>query len=207
VDGEAVRRLRKKRGFTQERLAQGAGVDVKTIRKAERSQRLDLATLTRISFALEVEVSDLIVPMRSHRELEISRRDAVLRWHRAWDARDVEALLSVYHDAAVLHQPGEPAIPFAGEHRGKQAIRRAHEIAWSTCKTDPVGADDFRLLVSDNSVILNGKMGFREPGGESVKLACLQIFTFLGDTDLVIDHIVEYDTLNFARALGFAPPP
>jgi transcriptional regulator with XRE-family HTH domain len=204
-NGEQIQSARKARALTQEQLASLAGIDVTTVRKAERGQRLDLGTLTRISFALEVEVSELIVPTRSAQELEIRRRDAVLRWHRAWDAHDMESLLAVYHDDVVLHLPGGPDIPFAGEHHGKEAIRRANEIAWSTCEDNPQDNVDFNLLVSDNAVILSDKRGVRLPGGEFVRLTCLQIFTFCKQSDLVLDHRVEFDTLAFARLLQFLP--
>jgi len=206
ANGEQINSARRARGLTQEQLASIAGIDVKTLRKAEGSQRIDLGTLTKISFALAVDIRTLIVPTGSLQELEIRRRDAVLRWHRFWDAHDLEGLLSVFHDSAVVHLPGGPDIPFAGEHRGKEAIGRAHEIAWSICETDPVGSEDFSLLTSDSSVILNGKKGVRLPNGGTVKLTCLQIFTFAEGSDLVVDQLVEYDTLSFARLLGLSPP-
>lgn len=201
ANGKQIKAARVVRGWTQEQLAASAGVDAKTVRKAERDQRLDIGTLTKLGFALELNVSALIIPNPSPTELEIRRRDAILRWHRAWDAQDIEGLLSVYDDSAVLRLPGGPDIPFAGVHSGKEAIRRVHEIAWSTCETDPVSSEDFNLLASDNSVILSGKKGIRLPSGGMVKLTCLQIFTFHEDGDLVIDQLVEYDTLNFARLL------
>jgi transcriptional regulator with XRE-family HTH domain len=199
ANGEQIQSSRRARGLTQEQLASLAGIDVKTVRKAERGRRIDLGTITKISFALEVAVCGLVVPTRSPQELEIRRRDAVLHWHRCWDARDMEGLLSIYHDDAVLHLPGGPDIPFAGEHRGKEAIRSANEIAWARCESDPVDDKDFNLLVSDDAVILNDKKGVRLPGGEFVRLMCLQIFTFSQQSDIVLDHRVEYDTLTFAR--------
>ncbi len=205
ANGEQIQAVRKLRGLTQEQLASLAGVDVKTARKAERGQRLDLGPLTKISFALNVDVGSLIVVTPSPRDLEIRRRDAVLRWLRCWDARDMEGLLSLFDDAVVLHLPGGPNIPFSGEHRGKEAMRRANEIAWSTCETDPTGKEDYDWLVSDNVIVQSGKKGVCLPSGEVVQLWAVHIFTFGDGSDLVVEMRVEYDTLTFARLLQLPP--
>lgn len=201
ASGEQIHSARIARGLTQEQLASLAGIDVKTLRKAERGQGIDLGILTRISFALDLDISKLIVVRRSPHELEIHRRDALLRWNRCFNAHDMGGLLCLYHDHAVLHLPGEPDIPFAGEHRGKEAIRRANEIAWKTFETEPMLNEDLSLLVSDNTVVLSGKCGVRLPDGCTEKRSFAQIFTFLPESELVVDHRVEYDTLYFARLL------
>jgi transcriptional regulator with XRE-family HTH domain len=211
ANGEQIQAARRARGITQEELAFRARVDVRTLRKAERGQRVDLATLTRISCTLNVDAGNLIMAARTPLDLELRRRDAIRRWHHAWDTRDMEAFLSIYHDEAVLHLPGAPDIPFAGEHHGKEAIRRTHEICWSLSETEPTLDEDCSLLVSDNTVVLIAKKGVRLSDGRTVKLWCLQVFTFLPESELVIDQRVEYDTLSVARMLqlprqGGAPP-
>ena len=201
ANGEELQGARLRCGFTQEELAKLAYLDVKTVRKAERGMRLDLDTLTRLAFALQTELIRIIRTGRSETEMQIGWRDAVIRWHRAWDANDIDALLATYHDDAVLHLPGGPNIPFGGTFRGKNEIRRAHEIAWSTCRTEPVPPEDFSLLASGNAIVLNGFKGVHLPNGEVVRLGCMQIFKFEGD--LIIDHRVEYDTLKFAQIVQF----
>jgi len=52
TDGARIRNLRKARGWTQEELAAAVPCSVRTVRNAERSQRIDLATLSQISSAL-----------------------------------------------------------------------------------------------------------------------------------------------------------
>jgi hypothetical protein len=158
-------------------------VDVKTVRKAERGQRVDLGTISRISLSLVVDVGYLLITTCPPLELEVRRRDAVRRWHHAWDTRDMERLLSVYHDDAVLRLPGAPDIPFAGEHRGKEAVRRANHIAWMSCETEPTCKAEFSLVVSDNTAVLSDKKGVRLPDRRTLKLWCLQIFTFLQDSE------------------------
>jgi transcriptional regulator with XRE-family HTH domain len=204
ANGEQIQAARSARGMTQEQLASLAGIDVRTIRKAEQGRRVDLGTLTRISFSLDIDVGSLIVRTRSPEELGIRRRDAVRRWHHGWETHDVQTLLNVYHEGAVLHLPGEPDIPFAGEHRGKEAIRRAYEIAWRTCKSEPIFRGDFSLLVSDNTAVLSGKKEVCLVDSGSVKLSCVQIFTFVPGGELVADHHVEFDTLRLARLFGLS---
>jgi len=203
ANGKQIQVTRLSRGLTQEQLADLAGIDAKTVRKAEQGKRLDLETLTKLGFALETELNRLIVPGRSPPELEIRRRDVVLRWHRLWDAHDMEPYLALYHNDAILHLPGGPQIPFGGTFRGKSEIRRAHEIAWSTCRTEPVRQEDFSILVSDDAVILQGRKGVYLPDGNLVRLWSTHIFTF--EDDLIVDLHVEYDTLSFARLLQFPP--
>lgn len=82
-----------------------------------------------------------------------------MRWHRVWDARDMEALLTLYHQNAVLYLPGGPNIPSGGVFRGKEGVRQAHEIAWSSCRTAEARLEDFSLMVCDDKVILQGVKG------------------------------------------------
>jgi transcriptional regulator with XRE-family HTH domain len=114
ANSEELQLARLRCGLTQEELATLADLDVKTVRKAEHGLRLDLDTLTRLAYALECDLSQLIRPVRSETDRQITWRDAVMRWHRAWDAHDMESLLSVYDDNAIMHLPGGPNIPFGG---------------------------------------------------------------------------------------------
>ena len=58
--GEAVRQLREKRGFTQERLAQDAGVTTGTVSLVERGRsNPSWGTIKRIAAALGVSMGEL----------------------------------------------------------------------------------------------------------------------------------------------------
>jgi hypothetical protein len=54
TNGVSIYRVRRLRGMTQEMLAAAAACDEKTIRRAEKSCRLDIATLRRIAEALNL---------------------------------------------------------------------------------------------------------------------------------------------------------
>jgi transcriptional regulator with XRE-family HTH domain len=61
--GERIRELRRRRGLSQEALADAAGLDRTYISSCERGKRnVSLLTLYRIAAALDVEPSALLVP-------------------------------------------------------------------------------------------------------------------------------------------------
>jgi transcriptional regulator with XRE-family HTH domain len=61
--GERIRELRRRRGLSQEALADAAGLDRTYISSCERGKRnVSLLTLYRIAAALDVKPSALLVP-------------------------------------------------------------------------------------------------------------------------------------------------
>ena len=60
ADGKAIQRLRKKLKLTQEKLAEGVELDVRTIRRAEKGSRVAEGTLARIAQCLGVEATALV---------------------------------------------------------------------------------------------------------------------------------------------------
>jgi ketosteroid isomerase-like protein len=202
ADGASIRSVRIDRGLTQERLADLAELDVKTVRKAERGCRLDLSTLGRLARALETVTGRLVRPDLAETATQTRHRQVVAAWIAAWDARDADGVLAAYHEEATLRLPGGPTIPFHGSFHGKDQIRRANDIAWTACRTDPVSPHEVAIHVADDVVVVEGPKGFRRPDGEVVRLWCVHIFTFREGR--VIDHRVEYDTLEFVRALGMS---
>jgi len=204
ANGPELQAARLGRGLTQEQLATLADVDVKTVRKAEQGKRLDLGTLTRLAFALQTDLRKLLVASLSETELQIRRRDIVLRWQRAWDEQAIDQLMELFHDDATLRLPGGPTIPFSGTFRGKEEIRRANELAWASSYTEPVPAHNFTVFVAEDTVLLSGKKGIHLPDGRIVQLSGIHLFRF--QDDRIADLQVEYDTLEFARLLQLLPP-
>lgn len=102
-----------------------------------------------------------------------------------------------YHDDAALHLPGAPLIAFAGDFRGRKRIRRATQIAWDYCQTELLNQQDCAILVNGDTVIVQGRIRLRLRDGSLSGLHYTQTFKVTGE--LIVDHRVEYDTLNFAR--------
>jgi transcriptional regulator with XRE-family HTH domain len=203
VHGDRVRDLRKAQGMTQEQLAEKAGLDVKTVRKAEQGRRLDLGTITKLCFVLKTDLRHLIRPSRSARELEIRRRDVVIHWQRAFNDRDLDGLKGCYHGDAVLHLPGAPLISFGGMFTGQKEIGRATQIFWKNCPPELLDEKDYGILVSDETVVVQGHKEVRLSDGSRNPLHYMQIIKFAGE--LIAEHRVEFDTLNFARLGGLLP--
>jgi transcriptional regulator with XRE-family HTH domain len=196
-NGSRLRSVRALRGLTQEQLAASADVDVKTVRKAERGGRVDIATLSRLAHALDIRVEQLV----REAEPEASpARQVVERWLAAWDAQDGDLLMSLYREDAIMYLPGASHIPFGGVFRGASQIRQANETAWATCRTVPYRSEEVSLLVSENTVVLQGMKGVYLPNGEVASFWCVQTFSFEGDR--ISAHRVEYDTLTFLELLG-----
>jgi ketosteroid isomerase-like protein len=185
--------------MTQEQLAESAGLDVKTVRKAEQGKRLDLGTITKLCFALQTDLRHLVQPGRSAADREIRQRDVVISWQRAFNARGLDGLLRCYHEEAVLHLPGAPQIPFGGTFRGHKAIRGASQLLWKTCDTQLLDDKDYKILVAGDTAVVQGQQGLRLPDGRHSSLHYVQVLQFADDR--IVDHRVDYDTLNVARLL------
>jgi transcriptional regulator with XRE-family HTH domain len=62
MDGTRVQRLRRERGFTQERLAEASGITVRTVQRIEAGNSATLETQALIARTLGVELDDLRTP-------------------------------------------------------------------------------------------------------------------------------------------------
>ncbi|HEX5102521.1 MAG TPA: helix-turn-helix transcriptional regulator, partial [Pirellulaceae bacterium] len=143
ANGEKIAALRKTAGLTQDELAAGCGCDVKTIRSAERGNRLDLATLRRIAARLSVEYRDIVADIASgRREANIA---AAMAFLRAFDARDPDAVAACFcEDGAVLVFADE-RLPGAGEYRGRNRVRQWAVNCFAAYLAPPVEFGNYRF--------------------------------------------------------------
>jgi transcriptional regulator with XRE-family HTH domain len=194
-DGPSLIEARKSRGLTQEQLAAIAEVDVKTIRKGESTQRLDVATLKRITAALGLELPKTLADQSRIREEHFA---VIKSWQGAWYRRELQRLLDCYDPNAVLCLPGAPQLPFCGRHTGQSAIAKVCEIVWRLFASRPCSECEFFVAENPSQVVLR---------------CCSQIITSRSSMQLtsthhflvkdlkVIEHHVEYDTLMMSQLL------
>ena len=86
LDGSRLRQLRRALAYTQEQLATKAECDAKTVRKAERSEPLDLATIERLALALGVGQAHLIAVESDEDKIQVARDYIALPIWRSTDA-------------------------------------------------------------------------------------------------------------------------
>ena len=134
--GDKVLRLRRAAGLTQEALAAESDSDVKTIRNAEHSKRVDVATLRRIAARLGVEYREVLT------EDSPTQRDARVaaaeRWIAAFNARDKDAIVQCFDEQGKVIVLADPALPGTGEYRGCEQIRHWAEVCFATFLTEPI---------------------------------------------------------------------
>lgn len=121
--GDRIARLRLRRGFTQEALAEAAGVSVDTVRKLEQGQRLTarLSTLNRLARALDVETSRLLgQPTTFETTDERGTLPSLLALRRA--VTPVADLLA--DEAAVADDTAPPLDDLRAALRSTETIRR-----------------------------------------------------------------------------------
>lgn len=113
--GERVRRYRRLRKLTQERLADLAGVDRSYLGKIEVGEVLEpgAETVTRLAAALKVKVRALAEPLGwyvDEAESRTSVADAIAE-HNGWDDETKQALLKIIELADAQLAASKPEVP------------------------------------------------------------------------------------------------
>ena len=109
VNGERIRELRVTKGLTQELLAAAACCDVKTIRKAEQSGRLDARVVVAIANSLTCSLNELT--SAGDKDLAIRRKEIILQWNDFFYRREVEEIMRFHTEDAVWEIPGSEGLP------------------------------------------------------------------------------------------------
>ncbi len=158
ANGEAIRELRKSLALTQEDLAVLALCDVKTVCAAEKGRRVDFGTLQRIAEALSVNLSS--VSQQAEQALQQSRRQirSIRAWQRAFDRGDVDGMLKLYRDDAVLRFPWSHKTTGGGAYRGKDALRRLIKTLFACLDPTTEAQQKLRLHAVDDCVFLRGQL-------------------------------------------------
>ncbi len=126
-----LRQLRLRNGLTQADLAKRAGYSERLISKAEAGVPIALDTIVDLADAFsEVDEDRIFWEDLACNPVQLAQRYIhALHVHQKGVIDEIEEFLDVN---AVVRIAGDPAqIPFAGEHVGIDAIRRAFDIFFS----------------------------------------------------------------------------
>src|SRR5688572_8499791 len=183
ANGDLIRHLRLLEGMAQEALAAAASCDVKTIRKSEKGDRLDIVTVKRIAQGLGAEFGEIVTQIDEADAVERPNVRVVREWLSAFDQRDPKAIAGLFRDDGVVRLPGTPLLRGTGIFEGKREITTQIELAFEMF----VVAPDF----SQRAVVAaEGNHVFAETGpvsvtccsnGQSTTASSVQVFEFKGN--------------------------
>lgn len=205
VDGEKVLRRRKSLGLTQEQLALQANCDVKTVRKAERSFHIDHSVLDRLAVALETAKQDLVdLHTLGVEEANVQR---ILAWQDAFNDRDVERLLTFYHDEGQVEVVFNTQIPGGGVFSGIAAVQQWLTTILATYRTQFITRDMFQIDSAKDFVFMRS---VREAEVEAIatgeKTTAQAAHEFQLQDGKILSHRIFSDTEKLSRIIGQLEP-
>jgi transcriptional regulator with XRE-family HTH domain len=155
VKGDVIRALRTGFGWTQDKLATQAEVDVRTIRNAEEGiRKLDVRTVAAIATALNCDFRDLIVSTQVSADQCSIHLHAVLRWHEAMLAAEIDTLMPLHTKDTILEIPGADRVSAAGTLQGRDALQTYLTEFFQSFRVRSVRDDDFLIHAADEFVFL-----------------------------------------------------
>lgn len=200
VCGEVIRTLRKRRGLTQEELAQKCGFSGRLIGKAESGRSIDWFTIEVLAEALSTP-EDQVAP----HDLAATREAIVrkyVREYRRLERDFVEELRPHFAEDFVAVIAGDPReIPFAGEWRGADGYARFWGIFFDVFERPDPDAYRPHVIVDESCVVAMGRetVTVRATGETTSSWVTLR-FEF---TDGRISRVEHYfDTAGTERALA-----
>lgn len=194
--------LRERRGWTQRQLADTAGYTDRLIGKAESGGSIAVETLADIADALTtpehpVYPEDLICD-----PVNLAKKYIAAQYEHP--GKVVEQVRHFLDDQAVLHVVGDPAvIPFAGEHRGVDAMKRGFAIFYSVIEV-PANHDHrpwYRFLCEGNDVVVWGQ-SWMHPIGQPMEQPMNLVQRLRFQRGKLVRVEVVFDTLEGSRLLN-----
>lgn len=152
LNGPVIQQRRKALGLTQQRLAFRADCDTKTVRKAENSKRVDLATALRVASALGVAISELVEPLSP--DLQRANIQTAEDWVAAFNARNPDGVAGCFHRDGAINVLADPATPGAGEFRGQEGVRQWARVFFETFISQAVTRDMYTIDAIGDYVFL-----------------------------------------------------
>lgn len=200
ADGGAIRQRRKTLGLTQEQLASQASCDTKTVRRAEQGKNLDTYTLAKIATALAISFVDVI---QQTQLLDASQQRNILvveQLAAAFNERNVDGVMKLCHEDIVMYAPGSPDLRFGGVFRGRNEVRRMHEIAFAAAVTEQLTPANVSYIAVEDYVIARGTAAMKGIGNNrKQKFAFTHMIRIKNDK--VIEFSAGYDSLAINKLL------
>ncbi len=193
--------LRERKGLTQNELSQAAGYSERLISKAEAGQPISTATVADLAEALSSE-NEPVYPEDLITDPVSLAKEYMAALHTKGNGI-VEAIQRFLDDEMILRITGDPKhFPFAGEHCGIEAVRRAFDLFFSILEA-PANHDhaaDYRYVGQGNEVILWGK-SWIHPIGQPMErpIPIAHRFVFERGKLVLLEDV--YDTLAGSESL------
>lgn len=193
--------LRARKGWTQAELADEAELSEQVIIKAESGRNVSSATVAALAKALSDQTTRILPAELSFDPVKLAQQYMEAVYTRGPECLD--AMMHFLHPEFVLRIAGDPSeIPFAGEHHGIEAVRRAFEIFFSILEV-PAGHDHrphYQYLGQGNEVMMSGESYIHPKGhplAEPIKI--WHRFVFAEGKLVLLEDL--YDTLAGKEAI------
>jgi transcriptional regulator with XRE-family HTH domain len=126
-NGDLMRYIREKRGWTQQDLADKSGYSKRLVSKAESGSSISAAAIEIFAETLSSDVEKWIAEDLTCDPLTFAKRYAEAIYTK--QAGTYSAIESMLHPECVFYIAGDPGIiPFAGCHKGLRQIESALEL-------------------------------------------------------------------------------
>lgn len=145
-NAEQVRSLRKSLGWKQEDLAEIVDCSTRTIRNAEKGNRIDSATLHSIAEAFGVDIAELVATEPVSDQLQARRIEIVKSWAKGYENSDVELTVKHHHSEIRLELPGAGELLGSEVFDGIAAVKNALQMAYDFFYLSKVHHEDFTAV-------------------------------------------------------------
>lgn len=198
---QLIKELRGRKGWTQADLADAAGQSERLVVEAEAGKGVAWCTVVALAEALSDDSSRVVPDELCFDPVQLAQQYMEAVYTRGPECLD--AMMHFLHPEFVLRIAGDPSeIPFAGEHHGIEAVRRAFEIFFSILEV-PAGHDHrphYQYLGQGNEVMMSGESYIHPKGhplAEPIKI--WHRFVFAEGKLVLLEDL--YDTLSGKEAL------
>lgn len=203
VNGEIIRFLREKRGWTQERFAALSGYSERLIRKAEANGSLSPDTIEILAEALSDEQTPVLPEdiLADPKEIVARFMCWFLSPHRR-DKKDKEPYLLTCNDIICQIVGDSAQIPFAGTYHSKAGLEEFREKFLSVIKCMDILP---QLFVAGNHVMASCEDLFEYihlSPSDSTEARTSFIFKFQIERGEIVLLEVIYDTLSCAQNIA-----